>query len=427
MNSKDVIAVVLGGGRGERLYPLTKLRAKPAVPIAGKFRLIDIPISNCLHAGLDRILVLTQFNSTSLHRHITQTYRFDSFSGGYVQILAAQQTLENSEWYQGTADAVRQNMSRIEETPGDYVLILSGDQLYRMDYKRMMKCHKDHDADVTVAVLPVERDQVKEFGILKTDKDCRIIEFKEKPSSPEDIDSLTIDQKQLEEQGIEPRGRSHVASMGIYLFNKEVLKEALMNRDLIDFGKHVIPDLINKKKVYAYYFDGYWRDVGTIKSFYDANMELTYLIPPFDFYDEESQIYTRARFLPGSKINSCVVESSILCEGSIITDSEIRNSVIGLRSIVNSGSKIFGSIIMGADYYEDEKDRCKLGKVVPAIGIGRGSLIKNAIIDKNARIGCNVRIVNERGLDRYDDDCYSIRDGIVVVHKNAVIPDDTVI
>ncbi len=423
---QDIIAVILGGGRGERLYPLTKLRAKPAVPIAGKFRLIDIPISNCLHADIDRILILTQFNSTSLHRHITQSYRFDSFSKGYVLILAAQQTQENMDWYQGTADAVRQNLRRIEETRCKYVLILSGDQLYRMNYRKMIEEHIKNDAEITIAVLPIEKDQVKEFGILKTDRDDRIIEFKEKPKDIQEVTSLEIYEESLKQHGIEPMGRSHVASMGIYLFNKDVLSEVLEDRNDMDFGKHVIPKSIKSKRVYAHYFDGYWRDVGTIRSFYETNLELLQLVPPFDFYDENARIYSRPRYLPGSKINSCIVESSILCEGSIITEAEIRNSVIGLRSIVNSGSKIYNSIIMGADYYDDVKDRCS-AENRPLIGIGRGSIIKNAIIDKNARIGCNVVITNEKGIKHLDDDFYSIRDGIVVVHKDATIPDNTII
>ena len=426
MDTHDIIAVILGGGRGERLYPLTKLRAKPAVPIAGKFRLIDIPISNCLHADIDRILVLTQFNSTSLHRHITQSYRFDSFSKGYVLILAAQQTQESMDWYQGTADAVRQNIRRIEETRCKYVLILSGDQLYRMNYIKMFEEHIKNNAEITVAVLPIERDQVKEFGILKTDKDDRIIEFCEKPKRIEEVESLEIYEESLRQHGIDPKGRSHVASMGIYLFNKDVLREVLEDKNDIDFGKHIIPKSIKSKRVYAHYFDGYWRDVGTIRSFYETNLELTQLIPPFDFYDETARIYTRPRYLPGSKINSCVVESSIISEGSIITDAEIRNSIIGVRSIVNSGSKIYNSIIMGADYYDDVKDRCNVENK-PLIGIGRGSIIKNAIIDKNAKIGCNVMITNERGIKDMDDEYYSIRDGIVVVHKDATIPDNTII
>jgi glucose-1-phosphate adenylyltransferase len=422
MDREDIIAVILGGGRGDRLYPLTKDRAKPAVPIAGKFRLVDIPVSNCLHADIDRIFVLTQFNSTSLNRHIVQTYRFDIFSNGYVQILAAQQTLENADWYQGTADAVRQNLRRFLDMNSKYILILSGDQLYRMNYKKMLQEHIDNKAEITVAVLPVGRDQVKEFGILKTDSDGRITEFKEKPQTEEDISSMEIKKELLEQHEIDPGDRSHVASMGIYIFNTDVLKDTLGDR--IDFGIHVIPDSLNSRRVYAHYFDGYWRDVGTIRSFYEANLELTNIVPPFDFYDEHFLIYTRPRFLPGSKINSCMVVSSILCEGAIMTDAIIRNSVIGVRSIINSGAVIENSVIMGADQYDKIKDSCNESTLM---GVGRGSLIRNAIVDKNARIGCNVRIINEGELTTLNSDNYSIRDGIVIVHKNATIPDNTVI
>jgi len=442
----EVIAVILGGGRGERLYPLTKYRAKPAVPIAGKFRLIDIPVSNCLHADLDRIFVLTQFNSTSLHRHIAQTYRFDQFSGGYVQILAAQQTQDNLDWYQGTADAVRQNLRRFMETPCEYILILSGDQLYRMDFGKMIQEHIEKDAEITVTALPVHRDRVEEFGILKTNENGRIVEFREKPRDEEEIKELEIEDRALKRHGIEPQGRSHAASMGIYLFNRETLWNVLVgtaeDKSMIDFGKHIIPASIKTRRIHAYYFDGYWQDVGTIRSFYETNLELTRLIPQLDFYNEFAQIYTRPRFLPGSKINSCVVQSSILCEGSIITECEIRNSIIGLRSIVNSGAEIHDSVIMGADYYETDSNAGfydptlidmdsrwiirSMGKL-PPIGIGRGSIIRNAIIDKNARIGCNVKIVNENGVPHYDGQDYSIRDGVVVVHKDGVIPDNTVI
>jgi len=423
MAKDDIIAVILGGGRGERLYPLTKDRAKPAVPIAGKFRLVDIPISNCIHAGIDRIFVLTQFNSTSLNRHIVRTYHFDMFSRGYIQILAAQQTLESADWYQGTADAVRQNLRRFLDIGSKYILILSGDQLYRMDYHEMLQKHIDTNAEITVAVLPVERDQVKEFGILKTESDGRIVEFMEKPQEEDHISNMEIKDGILEQYGIDSSGRSHVASMGIYIFNSDTLKDAL--GDMMDFGKHIIPEAINTRRVYAHYFDGYWRDVGTIRSFYETNLELTKLVPPFDFYDEEGVIYTRPRFLPGSKINSCMVESSILCEGSIMTGSIIRNSVIGVRSIINSDATVENSVIMGADLYDRVKDQCNAPDML--MGIGRGSVIRNAIVDKNARIGCNVRILNEQGLTKLDADNYSIREGIVVVHKNAVIPDNTVI
>ncbi|MGB9594920.1 MAG: sugar phosphate nucleotidyltransferase, partial [Candidatus Poribacteria bacterium] len=328
----------------------------------------------------------------------------------------------STDWYQGTADAVRQNIRRFLDIGSKYILILSGDQLYRMNYIEMLQKHIDSNAEITVAVIPVDRDQVKELGILKTESDGRIIEFKEKPQTEEEIASMEIKDSTFEQCGIDSKGRCHIASMGIYIFNSNILKDAI--GDKLDFGKHIIPEAIKTRRVYAYYFDGYWRDVGTIRSFYDANLELTKLIPPFDFYDETQLIYTRPRFLPGSKINSCMVESSILCEGSIMTECIIKNSVIGVRSIINSGAVIENSIIMGADLYDRAKDQCSSAML---IGIGRGSIIRNAIIDKNARIGCNVRILNEKGLTRFDGENYSIRDGIVVVHKNAVIPDDTVI
>jgi glucose-1-phosphate adenylyltransferase len=422
MQFDDTIAVILGGGKGERLYPLTKARAKPAVPIAGKFRLVDIPISNCIYSNINQIFVLTQFNSASLNRHIVQTYRFDTFSHGYIQILAAQQTLENSGWYQGTADAVRQNLQRFLEIKPKYILILSGDQLYAMDYKEMLKNHINNKADITVAVIPVGRDQVKDFGILKTEPNDRIVEFMEKPQREEDISQMAINPEILEQHGIKANNRSHVASMGIYIFNTGVLADAIGDR--MDFGKHVIPDSINDRNVYAHYFDGYWKDVGTIRSFYETNLELTKVVPPFDFYNENAPIYTHPRFLPGSKINSCSVRASILCEGSIMTKCSISNSIIGVRSIINEDSDIESSIIMGADYYDKLKDRCD---PEPYIGVGKSCIIKNAIIDKNARIGCNVVIINEQGIKELNSDDYTIRDGIVVVHKNAVIHDGTVI
>jgi glucose-1-phosphate adenylyltransferase len=424
----DVIAVILGGGEGKRLYPLTKYRAKPAVPIAGKFRLIDIPISNCLHSGVDRIFVLTQFNSTSLNRHIVQTYRFDAFSSGYVQILAAQQTQESVDWYQGTADAVRQNLRRFVETPCGYVLVLSGDQLYKMDYHKIVQEHIERDAEITVAVLPVDRDQVREFGILKTASDGRITDFVEKPQEESAIKAMKIEGTTFEQRGIQSLGRSHVASMGIYVFNKDVLVQVLEDESMMDFGKHIIPASIGTRRVYAYFFDGYWEDVGTIKSFYEANLVLTQEFPEFDFYDASAQVYTHPRFLPGSKINSCIVQSSVLCEGSVITECEIRNSIIGVRSIIRSGAEILNSVIMGADYYETIEDQCTINEDgLPYIGVGRGSVIQNAIVDKNARIGCNVRIANRQKRKDYEGANFTIRDGIVVIHRNAVLPNDTFI
>jgi glucose-1-phosphate adenylyltransferase len=425
---RDVVAVILGGGKGERLYPLTKDRAKPAVPIAGKFRLIDIPISNCLQSDVDRIFVLTQFNSTSLHRHIAHTYRFDIFSSGYVQLLAAQQTPEKMDWYQGTADAVRQNLRRFEETPCSLILVLAGDHLYKMDYRKILREHVQKSADITIAVLPMDRDKVREFGVLRTDLDGRVTNFMEKPQKEDEVNTMEVDGSAFERCGIQPMGRSHVASMGIYVFNKDVLIQCLEDNRAVDFGKDVIPDSIGSGKVYAYFFEGYWRDVGTVKSFYDANLELTQILPEFDFYNESAPVYTCPRFLPGSKINSCVIESSILCDGAIITGCEIRNSVIGVRSVIRSGAKVLNSIIMGADYYESLGDqRIKGEQGLPPIGVGEGTIIQNAIVDQNASIGRNVRIVNQDTRTEYNGPSFSIRDGIVVVHRNAALPDNTII
>ena len=426
--TRDTIAVILGGGKGERLYPLTKDRAKPAVPIAGKFRLIDIPVSNCIDSKVDRIFVLTQFNSTSLNRHIVRTYRFDVFSRGYVQILAAQQTQASMDWYQGTADAVRQNLRRFEETQCDYILVLAGDHLYRMDYGKMIQEHVEKDAEITVAVLPVARDRVRKLGILRSGLDGRIADFTEKPQEEEEIDKFEIDEAIFQQRGIQSIGCSHVASMGVYLFNKDILTDCLQDENIVDFGKHVIPASIGVRKVYAHFFDGYWRDVGSIKSFYEANLELTHLVPEFDFYDESVQVYTRPRFLPGSKVNGCVIQSSVLCDGSIITRCEIQNSIIGIRSIVRSGTKVLNSVVMGGDYYESiEEQRINSEKGLPPIGIGEGSLVQNAILDHNVRIGRNVRIVNQYGRENYDSPDFTIRDGITVIHKDATLLDDTVI
>jgi len=420
--SCNTISIILGGGKGERLYPLTKHRAKPAVPIAGKFRLIDIPVSNCLHSEVDRIFVLTQFNSTSLNRHIAQTYRFDTFSRGYVQILAAQQTLESSDWYQGTADAVRQNLRRFIEAPCQHILILAGDHLYRMDYRKMIQEHVERDADITVAVLPVERDQVREFGILRARQDGRITDFIEKPQDDGEVRSLEIDEETFRKCGLQCSKRSHVASMGIYIFKKDVLIECLADNSMVDFGKHIIPLSIATREVYAHFFDGYWRDVGTIRSYYDANLELNHIVPEINFYDDSALVYTHPRFLPGCKINSCIAESSIICDGSIISDCEIRNSIIGIRSIIRPGAKVLNSIIMGADYYDSSHENG-----LPKTGIGEGSIIQNAIIDQNVRIGRNVMIINRREEKNYDGPDFTIRDGIVVIHKNAALTDGTVI
>ncbi len=426
----NVIAVILGGGRGTRLFPLTRDRAKPSVPIAGKFRLVDIPISNCLHSGMDRIYVLTQFNSVSLNRHIAQAYRFDTYRSGFVQILAAQQTLMGDEWYQGTADAVKHNQPYIlnPRFPNDYVLILAGDHLYRMDYRKMLAIHAESNADITVSVIPVNKEDTSGLGILQTDTNGRITDFVEKPQTEEELHKLRVEPEVFTSRGIQPKGREFIASMGIYIFNRNVLQEVLQDESNVDFGRDIIPKRIKTRPVSAYFFDGYWEDIGTIRSFYSANIALTNTTPEFNFYDEQSPIYTNRRHLPSTKVNSSSVRSSILAEGSIIDDSELDRTIVGIRSIISNGSRVYQSVLMGADFYESEKIKSENTKAeIPNVGIGQKCLIQNAIIDKNARIGDNAVIANTKNVDNFDADNYYIRDGIVIVPKDATILPDTVI
>ena len=430
MSNGSVIAVILGGGRGTRLFPLTRDRAKPSVPIAGKFRLVDIPISNCLHSGLEKIYVLTQFNSVSLNRHIAQTYRFDTYRRGFVQILAAQQTLMGEEWYQGTADAIKHNQPYIlnPRFKNDHVLILAGDHLYRMDYQKMLAVHTESNADITVSVIPVEKEITSGLGILQADASGRIVDFVEKPQTEEELQRLRVEPEVFTSRGIAPHGREYIASMGIYIFNREVLREVLQDDSNVDFGKDIIPKSIQTRTVSAYFFDGYWEDIGTIHSFYLANIALTDATPSFNFYDEQAPIYTNRRHLPSTKVNSSSVRSSILAEGSIIDDSELDRTIVGIRSIISGGSRIYQSILMGADYYESDASRVESERLgVPKVGIGRNCLIQNAIIDKNARIGDNSVLVNRDGIDNYDGENYYIRDGIVIVPKDATIPPETVV
>lgn len=430
MSNGNVIAVILGGGRGTRLYPLTRDRAKPSVPIAGKFRLVDIPISNCLHSGLERIYVLTQFNSVSLNRHIAQAYRFDTYRRGFVQILAAQQTLMGDEWYQGTADAIKHNQPYIlnPRFPDNYVLILAGDHLYRMDYRKMLAVHTETNADITVSVIPVKKEVTSGLGILQTDENGRITDFVEKPQNDEDLQRLKVKQEVFSSRGIEPEGREYIASMGIYIFNRDKLQEVLQDESNVDFGRDIIPKSIKSCQVSAYFFDGYWEDIGTVRSFYSANIALTDVSPDFNFYDEHAPIYTNRRHLPSTKVNSSSVRSSILSEGSIIDDSELDRTIVGIRSIISSGSRIYQSVLMGADYYESDAQRAENAKTgQPNVGIGSKCLIQNAIIDKNARIGNNAVVANTKNLDNHESDNYYIRDGIVIVPKDATIPPDTVI
>ena len=409
---KDVLGVVLGGGRGTRLHPLTHRRSKPAVPIAGKYRLIDIPISNCINSGIYRIAVLTQFNSVSLHRHIAQTYQFDVFHTGWVQILAAEQTPDSASWYQGTADAVRKQLNQIRWTRASHVLILAGDHLYRMDYAKMAAFHEETGADVTVAVQPVSRSDAGRFGILKRDKDCRITAFAEKPKDPVTLEEM-VSRSQPE--------RPYLGSLGIYLFKMEVLEELLKNPANSDFGTDIIPQALKTHGIYGFDFDDYWEDIGTIRSFYETNLALTQPKPPFDLFDPNRPIYTHARFLPGSVVEDSALKNVLLTEGCQIRGAEISDSIMGLRSLVSQGVRIKSSIIMGGDTYETE-----MAKDGIPIGIGAGSQIEGAIIDKNARIGKNVVIrAFPKGHPDVDTETWLVRDGIVCVPKDATIPPGT--
>ena len=416
---KDVLGIILGGGQGKRLFPLTLYRSKPAVPIGGKYRLIDIPISNCLHAGIDKVFVLTQFNSTSLHRHISNSYRFDNFSDGFVEILAAMQTQDTTNWYQGTADAVRQQLRHIMSRRADQCLILSGDHPYRMDYGAFVEEHRQRGAEVSIAVKPVGREQAPGLGILKMAADGRIVDFREKPQPGPQLDELRLPG---------PGEERYLASMGIYLFEPQVLTSLLMATKQEDFGKHIIPAAIEKVGVYAHQFDGYWEDIGTISSFFDANLALTRSEPHFEFYQHKAPIYTRPRFLPGARIEGCRIERSIISEGSHLLAESIDRSVIGVRSIIGAGAQVSETVMMGADFYDTPADLARITSTsTPAIGVGPGSVVKRAIIDKNARIGAGVRITNVEGVQEADGNHYFIRDGIVVVAKNGVIPAGTVI
>jgi glucose-1-phosphate adenylyltransferase len=421
-----VLTYVLGGGRGTRLYPLTQYRSKPAVPLAGKYRLIDIPLSNCINSGLNRVYVITQFNSVSLHRHIRRTYTFDSFDGGYVEILAAQQTNEASDWYQGTADAVRQNIRYLEEPDVDYVLILSGDQLYRMDYRQMIATHRKSGADVTIAALPVQREDASGLGVMKADETGRVTGFLEKPQTDAELDLVKMDPAWIDAQGVDSGGRSCLASMGIYLFNRKTLIDVLTKTDYQDFGKEVFPASIRARHVQVHLFDGYWEDIGTIDSFYQANLALASENPPFVLASADAPIYSRARFLPPSRFDDVTVRASLISDGCVIeSGAMIENSVIGLRCRIGHNATIRNSVLMGADDYETKGRLDVIGQEgLPPIGIGRDSYIDGAIIDKNCRIGAGVRVSNDNKLAEIDerDNC-TIRDRIIVVGKGAVLRD----
>ncbi len=423
-----VICLILGGGRGSRLYPLTKSRSKPAVPIGGKYRLIDIPISNCIHSDLNRIFVLTQFNSVSLHRHIVNTYTFDPFGGGFVEVLAAQQTMQHETWYQGTADAVRRNIPYFAEGDAELVLILSGDQLYRMDFQEMIRTHRENKAEATIAALPVAEKEARSCGIMKLDESGRVTDFEEKPKSPEALARVRTEPDWMAKRGISAEGRPFLASMGIYLFNRSTLVNLLASGNATDFGKEIFPQAIHEHRVQAHLFDGYWEDIGTVGAFHKANIDLTREDPLFDFTAGDAAVYTRPRYLPCSKLSGATVTDSLISDGCIIgRGTVIENSVIGVRAHIAENVVIRNSYLMGSDSYENPKEKAandRAGR--PHIGVGAGSRIEDAIIDKNARIGKNVRIVNEAGVvDSEDAPHYVIRDKIVVVPKFTILQNGT--
>ena len=427
LNVSKVLCVILGGGQGTRLFPLTKDRAKPAVPLAGKYRLVDIPISNCINAGFRRIYVLTQFNSTSLHSHISRTYKFDQFSSGFVEILAAQQTLNNASWYEGTADAVRKNLVHFLNHDFDYLLILSGDQLYRMDFQDVIAQHKETGADITIATLPVGRAEAGALGIMQVDDESRITRFVEKPKDPAVLDTFKMPAALQTKLGVKIPGDSFLASMGIYVFNRKLICD-LLDNPLSDFGKHIIPHAINSNRVFAYVFQDYWEDIGTIRSFFEANIDLVCELPRFNFFDMSAPIFSRPRYLPGSKINGAQVDHAVISDGCIINRARISNSIVGLRTVIGDGTELNRVVILGSDYYESlesVEQHEKAGK--PRVGIGAHCKIENAIIDKNARIGNNVTISPVGKPENHDDALYYVRDGIVIIPKDAVIPHGTVI
>jgi glucose-1-phosphate adenylyltransferase len=426
-NASHVLSIILAGGAGKRLFPLTQDRSKPAVPLGGKYRLIDVPISNCLNSGLNKIFVLTQFNSASLNYHITNSYRFDPFSRGFIEVLAAEQTMTNPNWFQGTADAVRQHLHRFIGFENDYQLILSGDQLYRMNYHELAENHWKTGADVTICVIPRSEAIASSFGLLKLDRTGRVEQFREKPKDAA-LHEMKTDTAALGLTPEQAAERPYLASMGIYLFQRDVLADLLADASMIDFGYQVIPKAIEKFKVQGFLFDGYWEDLGTVEAFYKANIDLTSSDPHFDFHDMTAPVYTRARFLPPSRIEDCEIHSSIIAEGSVLKGARIANSIVGIRSPIGENVVLERTLVMGADYYEDDDYLARNREAGrPNIGIGENSIIRNAIIDKNAHIGAGVQIVNERRVQELDGNGYYIRDGIVIVPKNGVLPDGTVI
>jgi glucose-1-phosphate adenylyltransferase len=425
ISSKSVVAVILGGGAGTRLYPLTAARSKPAVPIAGKYRLVDIPISNCINSNINRMFVLTQFNSASLNKHIKNTYHFSAFGSGFVDILAAEQTPDNPGWFQGTADAVRQSLRHISNSDYEYILILSGDQLYQMDFTEMLHAHKQKGADISIATIPVTGKEAPEFGILKADEESFITSFIEKPAVDVLPDWVSDTGTQMQQHG-----RIYLASMGIYIFSKKVILDLLKDKypAATDFGKEIMPQSILNHKVISFQYDGYWTDIGNIYSFYEANLALTMDLPPFNLFDNENAVYTRPRMLPPAKISGTTLERTLIAEGSIITASRIEGSVIGIRSRIGHGTNIVASYIMGNDFYESLEEMVEnASKGIPKLGIGERCYIKEAILDKHCRIGNDVRIIGGKHLPNADHQLYSVKDGIVVIKKGAILPDGFVI
>jgi len=425
---KRVLAVIMGGGRGTRLHPLTLERCKPAVPLAGKYRLVDIPISNCLNSDINRMFLLTQFQTASLHRHVQSTYHFDPFGGGFVDILAAEQTERGSDWYQGTADAVRRNLLHFRAFPHDLVLILSGDQLYRMDFRKIINEHVERGADVTLATIPFPVSKVEGLGLTQVNDDLSIARFVEKPKDPEVIAGLALSpalEATLKSKSTE---KHCLASMGIYVFNRNVLAEALDNT-MTDFGKEVIPGLLGKKKLFAHIFEGYWEDIGTVRAFFEANLALAQPLPPFNFFEQNAPIYTQDRHLPASKLNKCAIDHVVIGDGSILTDSTLHHCVLGTRSFIGEGSDLEDTIVMGSDYYETEEQlEANLAHGRPNLGIGKNCRIRGAIIDKNTRIGDGCVLSSEGKADGlYADGLVIIRDGVLVVAKNSILPPGTIV
>jgi glucose-1-phosphate adenylyltransferase len=422
--SRNTLSIILGGGQGTRLFPLTRDRAKPAVPLGGKYRLVDIPISNCINSGLQRIYLLTQFNSASLHRHISQSYKFDHFSGGFVELLAAEQTFSNVSWYQGTADAVRKNLMHFRNTNFDYVLILSGDQLYQMDFREILQSHVENSADLTIATIPVPTREASALGILQTNEEKRVTRFVEKPKEPALLESLKLDRSSYAGLKIKSDEDLYLASMGIYVFNREVLFD-LLNNNHTDFGKHIIPGAINDRRVFSHVFQGYWEDIGTIRAFFEANLDLAADVPKFNFFNPP--VFTRPRYLPASKINSAAIDHAVIGDGCIINQAQLNHVLVGIRSVLETGCSLKRVVMMGSDYYDTAEKLAQPENQGVPMGVGRGTRIENAIIDKNARIGEGCILSPAGKPSDFDHPLYFIRDGILVVPKGAVIPNGTVV